>query len=196
MRRQLIDLRSRNLCTFSRTSGLARLKTPTPKETLTRRSSPPYAVNPNRDASGSRSTLQTLQKGESIKTCQVTNTNDVTPNGNGGVLLRGVQIALFKLVSGTKTQGYAVQNLCPHDRRQVLSCGHTGDVQGELEVACPQHKNAFPLCTGDHLGGGAKLEWTLTTFPVQEGEGLILEFAMEHVPIPTGVAHEYAQKPN
>ena len=195
MRRQLIDLRSRNLCTFSRTSGLARLKTPTPKETLTRRSSSPYAVNPNRDASGSRSTLQTLQKGESIKTCQVTNANDVTPNGC--VLLRGVQVALFKLVSGTKTQGYAVQNLYPHDRRQVLSCGHTGDVQGEPKVACPLHKNAFSLCTGDHLGGGAKLERTLTTFPVQEGEGLILvEFATEHVPIPTGVAHEYTQKPN
>ena len=88
---------------------------------------------------------------------------------------------------------YAVQNLCPHDRRQILSRGLTGDAQGEPKVACPLHKNAFSLRTGEHLGGGsAKGEWTLETFPVKEAEGLIfLEFDTSRLePLSTGVNHE------
>ncbi len=142
-------------------------------------------------------------KGESMKTwIQVANTNDVTTNGGGCVLLGGVQIALFKVQKpGGTLEWYAAQNLCPHDRRQVLSRGLTGDAQGEPKVACPLHKNAFSLRTGEHLGGGsAKGEWTLETFPVKEVEGLIfVEFETERLGLPpTGVNHEpeHTYEPN
>ena len=140
-------------------------------------------------------------KGESMKSwIQVAKTNDVTTNGGGCVLLGGVQIALFKLQTGGGLEWYAVQNLCPHDRRQVLSRGLTGDAKGEPKVACPLHKNAFSLRTGEHLGGSsAKGKWTLETFPVKEVEGLIfLEFETERLPTPTGANREpgHAHSPN
>ncbi len=125
---------------------------------------------------------------------QVAHLDDVTPNGGGCVLLGGVQLALFKLQKpGGVREWYAVQNLCPHDTRQVLSRGLTGDVRGEAKVACPLHKNALSLRTGEHLGGNsANPEWTLTTFPVKEVEGLIfVEFDTERLePLPTGVDRE------
>lgn len=125
---------------------------------------------------------------------QVAGLDDVMVNGGGCVLLGGVQIALFKLQKlGGETEWYAVQNLCPHDTRQVLSRGLTGDAQGEPKVACPLHKNAFSLRTGEHLGGStAKPEWTLETFPVKEVEGLIfVEFETSRLePLPTGVNRE------
>lgn len=126
---------------------------------------------------------------------QVAHSNDVIVNGCCCVLLGGVQIALFKLqkLSSDSAEWYAVQNLCPHDTRQVLSRGLTGDVQGEPKVVCPMHKNAFSLRTGEHLGGASSMgEWTLETFPVKEVEGLIfLEFDMERLgPLPTGVNRE------
>ncbi len=141
-------------------------------------------------------------KGESMKTwIQVANTTDVMTNGGGCVLLGGVQIALFKLQKpGGGLEWYAVQNLCPHDTRQVLSRGLTGDVQGEPKAACPLHKNAFSLRTGEHLGAGAKGEWTLETFPVKEVKGLIfVEFETTRLePLPTGVNREpgHAHGPN
>ena len=125
---------------------------------------------------------------------QVARPDDVSLNGGGCVLLGRVQIALFKLQKpGGELEWYAVQNLCPHDRRQVLSRGLTGDAKGKPKVACPLHKNAFSLRTGEHLGGGsAKGEWTLETFPVKEVEGLIfVEFDTSRLePLPTGVNRE------
>ena len=110
---------------------------------------------------------------------RVAHSDDVITGGGGCVKLGDVQIALFKIQGpGGALTWYAVQNLCPHDRRQVLSSGLTGDAQGEPKVACPLHKNAFSLATGAHLGGGsADGDWTLETFPVKEVEGAIfLEF--------------------
>lgn len=116
---------------------------------------------------------------------KVANSDDVTANGGGCVKLGGVQIALFKVqapgaASGEALEWYAVQNLCPHDSRQVLSRGLTGDVQGEPKVACPLHKNAFSLRTGEHLGGQ---KWQLETFPVKEVEGAVfIKFDTSRLP--------------
>jgi nitrite reductase (NADH) small subunit len=129
---------------------------------------------------------------------KVANSDDVSANGGGcvklGGLHGGVQIAVFKLQPpGGETTWYAVQNRCPHDRRQVLSSGLTGDVQGEPKVACPLHKNTFSLRTGAHLGGGlADRDWTLETFPVKEVEGVVfVEFDTARLTLPpTGVSGE------
>ena len=124
---------------------------------------------------------------------QVCQTNDVRVGGSGCVKLGEVQIALFRMQEGTDGERwYAVQNLCPHDSRQVLSRGLSGDAKGEPKVACPLHKNSFSLRTGEHLAGAAtNPEWTLETFPVKEIDGLVfLEFDTARLsPLP-GAPHE------
>lgn len=125
---------------------------------------------------------------------RVANAEDVIPNGGGCVKLGRVQIALFKIQEpGGKLTWYAVQNLCPHDRRQVLSSGLTGDAQGEPKVACPLHKNAFSLATGAHLGDQ---EWRLETFPVREVEGVVfIEFDTARLTPPAKTGAEASREP-
>jgi nitrite reductase (NADH) small subunit len=126
---------------------------------------------------------------------RVANSDDVIPNGGGCVKLGGVQIALFKIQRpGGVLTWYAVQNLCPHDSRQVLSSGLTGDAQGEPKVACPLHKNAFSLATGEHLGAQ---EWRLETFPVEEVEGVVfIEFDTARLtPPPAKMGTEVSREP-
>lgn len=59
------------------------------------------------------------------------------------------QIAIFN--THGKTQWYAVENRCPHEHQYVLARGIVGDRQGEPKVACPLHKRAFSLKTGQCL---------------------------------------------
>ena len=73
---------------------------------------------------------------------------------------------------------YAVQNVCPHMKENVLSRGIIGDKKGEPKLVCPLHKNAFSLQTGAHLGGNE--HWTLTTYPIkQEGNFIYIELEQE-----------------
>jgi nitrite reductase (NADH) small subunit len=134
------------------------------------------------------------RKGDTMKSwIQVCHAKDVLVGGGGCVKLGGVQIALFRLPAAEGgNDWYAVQNLCPHDGRQVLSRGLTGDAKGEPKVACPLHKNSFSLRTGAHLAGTAtKPEWSLETFPVREVDGLIfLEFDTARLTPPPEAAHD------
>ena len=57
------------------------------------------------------------------------------------------QIAIFSF----NNKFYATQNLCPHDRRMVLSRGILGDKEGEPKIACPMHKRTFSLETGENF---------------------------------------------
>lgn len=128
---------------------------------------------------------------------QVARSDDVSSGGGGCVKLGAVQIALFKLPAAEGHRWYAVQNLCPHDQRQVLSRGLTGDAAGEPKVACPMHKNAFSLSSGQHLAGSAaRAEWQLETFPVKEVEGLIfLEFDAAQLTPPPEVGDDRNHQP-
>jgi nitrite reductase (NADH) small subunit len=78
--------------------------------------------------------------------------SDFTENLGGCVKIEGQQIAVFNL--NNKTEWYAVQNLCPHDQRMVLSRGLIGDAGCEPKVACPLHKHNFSLKTGEHISEG------------------------------------------
>lgn len=83
------------------------------------------------------------------------------------VKVNGLQIAVFNL--SKNNQWYAVQNLCPHDKRMVLSRGIIGDKEGEPKVTCPLHKNSFSLKSGKHISEGDVDD--IITYPVKVKDG-------------------------
>ena len=87
---------------------------------------------------------------------------DVPAEGGACVLLKGKQIAIFKLVR--RGEWYATQNECPHRMQMALSRGMTGTHQGEPKVACPFHKKTFSLKTGECLNGDL---CSIETYPVK-----------------------------
>lgn len=95
--------------------------------------------------------------------------DDFSENLGGCVKINGMQIAVFNLKN--KTEWYAVQNLCPHDQRMVLSRGLIGDASGDPKVACPLHKHNFSLKTGEHISEGDVAD--LTTYPVKVESGTV-----------------------
>jgi len=95
--------------------------------------------------------------------------DDFCDNLGGCVKVEGQQIAVFNVKE--KNEWYAVQNLCPHDNRMVLSRGLVGDAGGEPKVACPLHKHNFSLKTGAHISEGEVDD--LKTFPVKVENGTV-----------------------
>lgn len=96
--------------------------------------------------------------------------DDVPEDGGACVKYHGEQIAVFKF--SRKDKWYATQNLCPHKQQMALSrgmIGSTGD-QCEPKVACPFHKKAFSLLTGECLNGD---EYSIKTYPVKVQDGKV-----------------------
>ena len=89
-------------------------------------------------------------------------------NGGGCVNLRGQQIAVFNF--SRRGEWYACQNLCPHKMQMALSRGMIGSTDGEPKVACPFHKKAFSLKTGECLGGDVE---SIRTYPVKVAGGYV-----------------------
>jgi nitrite reductase (NADH) large subunit len=87
---------------------------------------------------------------------------DFPLEGGAAIKYGRVQIAVFHFTS--RGQWYASQNMCPHKRAFVLSRGIIGS-QGEVpKVACPLHKKAFSLASGECLSGD---ELSVKVFPVK-----------------------------
>src|SRR5207244_10740260 len=81
------------------------------------------------------------------------------------------QIAVYNFAS--RGEWYAYQNMCPHRREFVLARGMIGDQRGTPKVACPVHKKAFSLESGQCLTGE---EYALEVFPVRvDGDDVFLE---------------------
>jgi nitrite reductase (NADH) small subunit len=78
--------------------------------------------------------------------------SDVPENGGSCIKYGDEQIALFNFTR--RNEWYAVQNLCPHKQQMALSRGMIGSSGQNCEpkVACPFHKKAFSLITGEGLG--------------------------------------------
>ncbi|MSR81818.1 MAG: nitrite reductase small subunit NirD [Candidatus Latescibacteria bacterium] len=101
---------------------------------------------------------------------RVARTEDFPADTGACVKVGEMQIAVFNFSS--RGEWYACQNNCPHKHDMVLSRGLLGDLSGEPQVACPQHKKTFSLQTGKNLGGE---EYCIRTFPVKvEGHEILL----------------------
>ncbi|MEX2639282.1 MAG: nitrite reductase small subunit NirD [Balneolales bacterium] len=89
---------------------------------------------------------------------------------NGGVCIKynDLQIAVFNFSS--RGEWYASQNLCPHKMEMALSRGLLGSQTDLPKVACPYHKRAFSLETGECFNGE---EDAIATFPVKVEQGFV-----------------------
>ena len=96
--------------------------------------------------------------------------DDVPENGGVCVKYQQEQIALFNF--SRRGEWYATQNLCPHRQQMALSRGMIGSTgeHAEPKVACPFHKKAFSLITGECLNGD---ECSIKTYPVVVQDGKV-----------------------
>lgn len=109
--------------------------------------------------------VKVINRGGWIKACS---TKEILSNAGGCVKIQGRHIAVFNYDDGR--QWFAVDNICPHKKKSVLSRGIVGDEKGEPKVACPLHKNTFSLKTGKHLGNE---DLQLRTYPVKVHDGML-----------------------
>jgi nitrite reductase (NADH) small subunit len=91
----------------------------------------------------------------------------ILPNMGAAVLVKGHQIALFRLPDN---RVFAISNYDPFSEAFVISRGIVGDRQGELKVASPIYKQSFSLLTGKCLDDA---NVTLQTWPVRVVDELI-----------------------
>lgn len=74
--------------------------------------------------------------------------DDLDINLGVGALIRGRQLALFRLPSG---EVLAVGNYDPQAEANVVSRGLVGDLKGRRVVASPIYKHHYDLYTGECL---------------------------------------------
>jgi len=87
---------------------------------------------------------------------------DFPRDGGAAIKYGDVQIAVFNFSS--RAEWYACQNMCPHKKAFVLARGIVG-TQGETpKVACPVHKKAFSLESGQCVSGD---DLSVKVFPVR-----------------------------
>jgi len=93
--------------------------------------------------------------------------DDIVPNTGVCALVRGRQIAVFRLDDDSV---YAMDNHDPFSRANVLSRGIVGDLRGELVVASPVYKQHFSLVSGRCLEDPAV---RVAVFPVRLEGGMV-----------------------
>lgn len=79
-----------------------------------------------------------------IRVCR---TQDIVPYSGVAALVRGRQVAIFRLQS----EFYALSDYDPFSGAYVLSRGIVGDRAGVIKVASPIYKQCFNLLTGECL---------------------------------------------
>ncbi len=97
--------------------------------------------------------------------------SDFPLNGGATIKYGKVQIAVFNFAG--RGEWFACQQMCPHKKAFVLSQGIIGEAGGAPKIACPLHKKAFSLESGQCLSGD---EYEIRVFPVKvEAEVVFLE---------------------
>ena len=103
-------------------------------------------------------------KSQWVAVCRL---DDIVPNTGVCALVRGRQIAVFRL---DDDRVYAMDNHDPFSRANVLSRGIVGDLRGELVVASPVYKQHFSLVSGRCLEDAAV---RVAVFPVRLEGGMV-----------------------
>lgn len=93
--------------------------------------------------------------------------DDIVPDTGVCALVHGQQVAVFRLADDSV---YAIDNLDPFSKANVLSRGIVGDLKGELVVASPIYKQHFNLSTGQCL---EEAEVRIAVFPVRVEDGAV-----------------------
>lgn len=87
-------------------------------------------------------------------------------------LIKGEQVAIFNFAR--KGKWFATGNRCPHKGEQCIARGLLGDADGQPKVACPFHKRAFSLESGECLSGD---DFTIPTYEVKVQDGTVYVLA-------------------
>lgn len=93
---------------------------------------------------------------------------DFPKNGGACIKYEDQQIAVFNFTR--RGEWFACQNMCPHKKEMALARGMIGETNGEPKVACPFHKKAFSLYTGENINGE---DYSVTTYPVKIEGGYV-----------------------
>lgn len=109
-----------------------------------------------------------MQEQEVNRWFKAARVEDFPENGGACIKYEDKQIAVFKF--SRRDEWFACQNMCPHKKEMALARGMIGETKGEPKVACPFHKKAFSLITGQNIGGE---DYQLTTYPVKIKEGYV-----------------------
>lgn len=97
--------------------------------------------------------------------------NDIIPNTGVCALVKGKQIAIFRV--GKEAKIYALSNYDPFSKAYILSRGIIGDRSGKIKVASPIYKQNFDLETGQCLDDE---NVQIPTFPVRLiGDRILLD---------------------
>lgn len=92
-----------------------------------------------------------------IRVCK---TEDIVPYSGVAALVRGRQVAIFRLQS----EFYAISDYDPFSGAYVLARGIVGDRAGVVKVSSPIYKQSFSLLTGECLDDPSV---RLPTYPIQ-----------------------------
>jgi nitrite reductase (NADH) small subunit len=101
--------------------------------------------------------------GSWMRVCRL---DQLTPDRGVAALIRGQQIALFRV--STTDQVYAISNRDPFSGANVLSRGIVGDRGGVPKVASPVYKQSFDLRTGRCLDDSGLHD--VASYPVRVDE--------------------------
>ncbi len=78
----------------------------------------------------------------------ICNINDILPNMGRCALFQGEQVAIFRIQEHTAEKFYAIHNLCPFSKANIISRGIIGSMANQTVVASPLYKQHFDLNTG------------------------------------------------
>jgi nitrite reductase (NADH) small subunit len=106
--------------------------------------------------------IQTLPTSDVAQWITVCSIDQILPNTGVCALIKGEQIAIFRVGDGEEV--YAIANYDPFSKAFVLSRGLVGDRNGVVKVASPIYKQNFSLQTGQCLDDETV---SVPTFPVR-----------------------------
>ncbi|RUT06595.1 hypothetical protein DSM106972_028520 [Dulcicalothrix desertica PCC 7102] len=113
--------------------------------------------------------LQTASNQQTTQWITVCSLEQIIPNTGVCALLKGKQIAIFRI--GNTEETYAICNYDPFSKTYVLSRGIIGDRNGVPKVASPIYKQNFNLTTGKCLDNEAI---SVRTFPTKVVDGQVM----------------------